>query len=129
MPYGDRTGPRGLGPRTGRALGYCAGYDTPGYTKGPGMGLGRGWGRGFGRGRGIGWGRGMGWGRGFGWGTPIYPFYGTPINVNVPVAPLSKEDRLSMLTQEKEYLESEMTQIKNAIEDIGKSIEDLDKSQ
>ena len=25
MPFGDRTGPHGLGPRTGRAMGYCAG--------------------------------------------------------------------------------------------------------
>ncbi|MCK4238634.1 MAG: DUF5320 domain-containing protein, partial [Candidatus Lokiarchaeota archaeon] len=28
MPGGDRTGPGGLGPMTGRALGYCAGYST-----------------------------------------------------------------------------------------------------
>ncbi|MFX1409796.1 MAG: DUF5320 domain-containing protein [Promethearchaeota archaeon] len=123
MPFGDRTGPRGLGPRTGRVLGYCAGYDTPGYAKGPSLGLGRGWGRGFGRGRGI------GWGRGFGWGAPIYPLYRAPITVPAPVAPLSKEDRLSMLKQEKEYLESEMKQIKSAIEDIGKSMEDVEKSQ
>jgi len=123
MPYGDRTGPRGLGPRTGRALGYCAGYDTPGYTKGPGMGLGRGWGRGFGRGR------GMGWGGRFDWGTPVYPLYRTPSIVPAPVAPLSKEDRLSMLKQEKEYLESEMNQIKNAIEDLSKSMDDLEKPQ
>ncbi|MCF7946089.1 MAG: DUF5320 domain-containing protein, partial [Spirochaetia bacterium] len=27
MPRGDRTGPDGMGPRTGRALGYCSGYD------------------------------------------------------------------------------------------------------
>ena len=26
MPRGDGTGPRGLGPMTGRAAGYCAGY-------------------------------------------------------------------------------------------------------
>ena len=31
MPYGDRTGPEGMGPRTGRAAGYCAGYDVAGY--------------------------------------------------------------------------------------------------
>ncbi|MCK4688247.1 MAG: DUF5320 domain-containing protein [Candidatus Lokiarchaeota archaeon] len=123
MPYGDRTGPRGLGPRTGRALGYCAGYDTPGYTQGPGMGLGRGWGRGFGRGR------GMGWGGRFSWGPPVYPLYGSPITVPAPIAPLSKEDRLSMLKQEKEYLDSEMNQIKKAIEDLSKNMEDLEKTQ
>ena len=31
MPFGDRTGPAGLGPMTGRAAGFCAGYPVPGY--------------------------------------------------------------------------------------------------
>jgi hypothetical protein len=31
MPRGDRTGPQGGGSRTGRAAGYCAGNDSPGY--------------------------------------------------------------------------------------------------
>ena len=31
MPRGDRTGPAGMGPMTGRAAGYCAGYSTPGF--------------------------------------------------------------------------------------------------
>ena len=33
MPRGDRTGPMGQGPMTGRNLGFCAGYDTPGMAK------------------------------------------------------------------------------------------------
>ena len=56
MPRGDRTGPEGLGPMTGRAAGYCAGYDVPGFANpvggrggfGRGMGYGRGFRRGFG---------------------------------------------------------------------------------
>jgi len=44
MPRGDRTGPAGLGPQTGRGVGYCAGNDVPGYAT-----AGR---RGFGGGRG-----------------------------------------------------------------------------
>ncbi|MBN2461150.1 MAG: DUF5320 domain-containing protein [Candidatus Cloacimonetes bacterium] len=32
MPRGDRTGPDGFGPMTGRGAGYCAGYDRPGYA-------------------------------------------------------------------------------------------------
>ena len=48
MPGGDRTGPMGMGPMTGRAAGYCAGYATPGYVN-PGGGGGF-----FGRGRGGG---------------------------------------------------------------------------
>jgi hypothetical protein len=58
MPRGDRTGPWGAGPMTGRAAGYCAGYAVPGFMnprRGYGRGFGRGWGRGFGRGRGRGW--------------------------------------------------------------------------
>jgi hypothetical protein len=31
MPRGDRTGPMGYGPMTGRGAGYCAGYPAPGY--------------------------------------------------------------------------------------------------
>ncbi|MBU0667185.1 MAG: DUF5320 domain-containing protein [Nanoarchaeota archaeon] len=31
MPRGDRTGPMGEGPKTGRGAGYCSGNDEPGY--------------------------------------------------------------------------------------------------
>ena len=31
MPGGDGTGPAGMGPMTGRAAGYCAGYPVPGF--------------------------------------------------------------------------------------------------
>ncbi|QER41640.1 hypothetical protein F1847_02355 [Thermodesulfobacterium sp. TA1] len=49
MPWGDRTGPLGLGPRTGRGLGFCSGADAPGFmVPGPGRGMGFGWGRGRG---------------------------------------------------------------------------------
>jgi hypothetical protein len=86
MPRGDGTGPAGMGPMTGRAAGFCAGYPIPGYMNpvagrtgfygagvpafgaygaGYGMPYG-GWGRrgfGFGFGRGFGRGRGRGRGR------------------------------------------------------------------
>jgi len=61
MPRGDRTGPDGMGSMTGRGLGYCAGYDSPGFTRGTprgGAGYGRGFGRGFRRGNGRGFGGG-----------------------------------------------------------------------
>jgi hypothetical protein len=66
MPGGDGTGPAGLGPRTGRGAGYCAGFPYPGYANTAmrlGMAYRRGSmqmpfsGRGF-RGRGMGFGRG-----------------------------------------------------------------------
>ena len=93
MPRGDRTGPAGLGPMTGRAAGFCAGYPMPGYMNpatgragfygvgtpvvGPyGAGYGMPYGnrvnlwlrRSFGFGFGRGLGRGRGWGRGRGGG-------------------------------------------------------------
>ncbi len=53
MPFGDGTGSIGMGPMTGRAAGYCAGFGVPGYMNPV---PGRGWGRGFwGRGPGRGW--------------------------------------------------------------------------
>lgn len=63
MPGGDRTGPQGKGPRTGRQLGLCSGSDKPGYeseepTQGKGFNNGLRQGRGLGRGRGQG--RGLG---------------------------------------------------------------------
>ena len=57
MPGGDRTGPAGMGPMTGRGAGYCAGYSVPGYAN-PIAGRGFGGYGAFGRGRGGGMGMG-----------------------------------------------------------------------
>ena len=54
MPGGDKTGPAGQGPMTGRSAGYCAGFGMPGYAN-YGYGYGRGFGMGFVRGGGRGW--------------------------------------------------------------------------
>jgi len=99
MPLGDRTGPLGLGPMTGRAAGFCAGYPVPGYLNPiPGrgwFGVGRGGfprggerGRTFGGGFGFGRGRGRGRGRwgfvyGLDWGVPYgtYPYAIPPYGV------------------------------------------------
>lgn len=54
MPRGDGTGPVGMGPMTGRAAGFCAGNNVPGYqnlARGQGYGMGFGGGRSCGRGR------------------------------------------------------------------------------
>ncbi len=120
MPGGDRTGPRRLGSMTGRGLGYCAGYDTPGFAKGSGMGRGRGWGQG----RGRGYGRGMDWG----YGPPIYKPTYAPY-ASRTVQPMNSEYQLTRLKQEKEYLELEMKGMKNTIEEISKKIADLAKEE
>jgi len=99
MPGGDRTGPMGWGPMTGRAAGYCAGYPVPGYLnpipgrgwfgvgrggfpRGGGRGRTFGGGFGFGRGRGRGRGR-WGFGYGLGWEVPYgtYPYAMPPYGV------------------------------------------------
>ncbi|MCD6177011.1 MAG: DUF5320 domain-containing protein [Candidatus Cloacimonetes bacterium] len=61
MPRGDRTGPNGNGPMTGRGMGYCAGNDRPGYYEND-QNYGRGFGGGFRRGGGRGFGGGGGFG-------------------------------------------------------------------
>jgi hypothetical protein len=70
MPFGDGTGPRGMGSMTGRGVGYCAGFRRPGFLN---PGFGRGW-FGFNRGFGLGIGRGRGRGLGRGWLSP-YTYY------------------------------------------------------
>ena len=64
MPRGDKTGPEGLGPLTGRRMGYCTGNDNPGFanlTPGFGRRFSRGSNRWFGRGRGMSFGGGYGY--------------------------------------------------------------------
>lgn len=53
MPGGNKTGPLGEGPKTGRGLGYCSGSDHPGFQnsgQNVAFGFGRGWGNRWGRG-------------------------------------------------------------------------------
>jgi len=118
MPGGDGTGPGGMGPMTGRAAGFCAGFPVPGYMN-PVGGRGYwGWGRGF-RGGGFGRGRGFGWaGAGYGmpaWGGGVSPYaYG-----GVPFAPgLTAQQELDGLKGQAEYLEDTLDGIKKRIEEL-----------
>ena len=121
MPGGDGTGPAGMGPMTGRAAGFCAGYPVPGYMN-PVGGRGYwGWGRGGGRGRrnwyyatGLpGWQRaGYGWPA---WGGAVNPYaYG-----GVPVAPtITSQQELDGLKGQAEYLEDALDGIKKRMEEL-----------
>jgi hypothetical protein len=65
MPRGDRTGPIGEGPKTGRQMGYCVGNDQPGFMYQNSSGrsrLGKGFRGGFSYGRGSGLGFRHGYG-------------------------------------------------------------------
>jgi hypothetical protein len=116
MPGGDRTGPLGEGPMTGRAAGYCAGYGTPGFTNpAPGCGFR---GRGF-RGRGGGRGYRQFWRAGY---PPRYyvPPYSVP-SYPAPVYPAAQVDP----NQEVKYLEEVATSIKKELEAVEARIKEL----
>ena len=107
MPRGDRTGPGGMGPMTGRGAGYCSGSSVPGF-----MNCWGGRGGGYGRGFGLGQGRGMGMGAGF----PDPGAAGAP---QLPPA-AGKKEELSMLKQQAEAMAEQMKQIQERIEQLGK---------
>ena len=108
MPRGDRTGPMGMGPMTGRGLGYCAGFAGPGFTRGGGRGMGRG--MGFG---GRGWrnwfhATGLpGWMRASGAGMPM----------GAPDPGTEKE----MLQGQMQALQAELEALQNRLNDLEKT--------
>ncbi len=123
MPRGDGTGPAGMGPMTGRAAGYCAGYSVPGYANpisGCGFGFGRGRG-GFGRGLGMGFRGGRGWG---GYGTvpyaaPVYPGSAAVPPYGAPYAggPTPGQE-VEMLKGQAKYFEEALKEIRKEIADL-----------
>jgi len=128
MPRGDGTGPGGMGPMTGRAAGYCAGYNVPGYMNPYGgryPRAGVGFFGGFGRGRRNwyyatgqpGWARyNMGlpaWG-----GAVGYPEYGAP-GYGQEISP----------EQEVELLKGQADFLKQQLDDIQARMGDLEKEK
>jgi hypothetical protein len=108
MPRGDGTGPLGLGPMTGRGLGFC----NPDYVNAPPA---YGWGMGFGRGRGF-WGGGRGRGGLFfasGFGGWL-----RPIGYSAPYQTPDPELEKQMLKNEADALQSELNLIKKRLEDL-----------
>ena len=123
MPGGDRTGPAGQGPMTGRAAGYCAGYSVPGFVNPiPGHGF---WGQGRGGGRGRrnryyamglpGWARGV-------HGRPAFSnamSYGGVAPYTPPYTPtVTKEQELDALKAQADYFENTLDEIKKRVEEL-----------
>ncbi|MCK5594864.1 DUF5320 domain-containing protein [bacterium] len=103
MPRGDGTGPGGMGPMTGRAAGYCAGYSVPGYMN-PIAGRGR-------FGYGLGFGRGRGFGRGFGFRGAAYDGY--------PYAPeITSQQETDMLKEQSKAITEELEAINKRISEL-----------
>lgn len=113
MPAGDRTGPRGMGPMTGRRGGVCAGYNAPGYANPvPGHGLGMAWGRG-GRGGGRGWRHQY-----YATGLPGWMRYGpTPAIQAYPQA-VAQQQTVADLRDQAEWLKEQLEAIQQQITDI-----------
>lgn len=117
MPRGDGTGPAGMGPMTGRGAGYCAGFTAPGYANSDGFagGCSKGFGRGFGRGYGRGF-RGMFYATGMsGWARNGY---GANTRVNK-----AEFDEKAFLSNQAEFLENQLQQIKERMSDLNKEAE------
>ena len=119
MPGGDKTGPMGNGPMTGRGAGYCAGNDSPGSMN-PGAGWGF-YGGGGGRPR---WGRG-----GFGhrhWfhatGLPRWMRFGHYFpQAGAPFAgPDTPEKELEVLQKEAGFLEKSLDHLRKRMEGLKK---------
>lgn len=99
MPGGDRTGPAGLGPMTGRGVGFCAGYSVPGYANPVG---GRG---------GIGMGRG---GR-RGWRNWCFPAFRATGYYGPNMESITPENELQALRNQAEAMKADLEQINERI--------------
>ena len=114
MPRGDRMGPDGMGPMTGRAAGICAGNGVPGCMNPQGgRGLGNGRGNGFGYGYGAGPGRGMGRGMGRAYAPGWQHSY-----AYAPPAPVTPEDEKKSLEREAAYIEEELKAIRKRLDNL-----------
>ncbi len=111
MPRGDRTGPMGMGPMTGRRAGYCNGFATPGYAN-P-VGFAGGFGRGLGRGRGH---RNMFRAT----GMPSWARYGYPVSAG-PIE--ASFDEKTLLTNQAEFLENQLQQVKKRLSSLNEETE------
>ena len=116
MPAGNGMGPQGMGPMTGRGMGFCAGVAAPGSMNTfPGRGIGMG----FGRGRGA---CGGGRGNGRGWrnmfnatGLTGWPLMGA---VSPDVAAPTREQELNALKGQAEYFESALDEIRKRLQEL-----------
>lgn len=122
MPGGDGTGPMGMGPMTGRAAGYCAGYTVPGYANpvpgGRFAGFGRGW---FGRAGGRGWRN-----RYYATGLPFRgrsPYGGAPVGAYPYAMEPTAEEEMELLKEQSEALKQQLNEVQNRIDSLGKNSE------
>lgn len=108
-----------MGPMSGRAAGYCAGYGRPGFVHsgfGRVRGLGMGWGRGF-RGRDIGARGRLGWASAW---PPAFP----------DLRPLSWPEKSAQRldeSEEKRILKNQLESLDIEISAIRKRLSEIDQ--
>lgn len=116
MPRGDRTGPVGYGPITGRGAGFCRGFPVPGYLNPIGRGY---WGRGRGRGfRHMFYATGMPF-----WARGMYP--ASPA-MTYPAALYDPKYEAEFLAQEAKILKEQLKEIEARLEELEKVEKDDD---
>lgn len=114
MPRGDRMGPYGMGPMTGRADGFYIGYAMPGHANPvEGRGSMYGWGGGFSRGRGYRhWYNATGlpgWAR-----AGYYPAWGA---IPFAAAPTPEQEE-SLLRAQAQHLKAALADVEQRLRDL-----------
>ena len=114
MSRNDRTGPKGMGPMTGRAAGYCAGYANLEPRGDFGEGARRGW-------RHMYYATGQtGWQR----GRHTYPVYTPGIPYGFPSSTaITKEQEIIVLENRTEYFENTLTDMRKRLDELGSKTE------
>lgn len=112
MPGGDKTGPAGAGPMTGRGAGYCAGFTQPGCANPYVPGRRGRMGGGFGRGGGRGHGGGRFW-------AQQSEFMQAPPYSQAPNAPVpDQRDQAALLRREAKQLQEYLASIQARIDEL-----------
>jgi len=107
MPFGDGTGPFGMGPRTGRGAGFCAGFGMPGAANRPFPTC-------------FGWnGAGRGW-RNWFWATGLPGWARSGRGAGISAVPriLSEQETLDVLKNQAAQMEKMLEQIRQRIDQL-----------
>ncbi len=109
MPRGDRTGPNGQGPMTGRGAGYCVeksmtGFAMPTMRRG---GMGRGFNRAGGGGRGF-----------WRWFQPNQWFNGNFPNATDKMSSTDLENEKALLVNQAQVMQTELERIHSRLDQL-----------
>jgi len=111
MPGGDRTGPMGMGPMTGRGAGFCGGAGAPGFVGHVcGAFLGQGRGRG-GRGR-----------------RNMFRATGLPGWMRAGGSGVAPPAQVSPLAVEKQYLQDQVETLQSQLDAVKKRLDEFQTS-